>query len=64
VKVQRQGLKPLFDEDLQNLKVLVRLLDAVDPKADGADRNWVRIYEEVRKTEQSFEYRMIRRTAD
>ena len=47
MKVQRQGLKPLFDEDLQNLKVLVRLLDAVDPKADGADRNWVRIYEEV-----------------
>lgn len=49
IKVQRQGLKDLFDQDLQNLKVLVKLLDRLDPKADGADRNWVRIYEESSK---------------
>eukprot|EP00611_Tribonema_gayanum_P024301 TRINITY_DN5331_c1_g1_i3.p1 TRINITY_DN5331_c1_g1~~TRINITY_DN5331_c1_g1_i3.p1 ORF type:complete len:758 (-),score=347.01 TRINITY_DN5331_c1_g1_i3:727-3000(-) len=49
VKVQRQGLKDLFDQDLQNLKTLVKLLDRLDPKLDGADRNWVRIYEESAK---------------
>jgi hypothetical protein len=32
VKVQRAGLKELFDTDLKNLKVLVKLLDKFDPK--------------------------------
>ncbi|CAM9790093.1 unnamed protein product [Chrysoparadoxa australica] len=49
VKVQRQGLKELFDKDLLNLKKLVQLLDKLDPKADGADRDWIRIYEESAK---------------
>ena len=46
IKVQRAGLKELFDTDLQNLKKLAVLLDKFDPKTDGADRNWVKIYEE------------------
>lgn len=46
VKVQRAGLKELFDVDLKNLKKLAVLLDKFDPKSDGADRDWVQIYEE------------------
>jgi len=46
IKVQRAGLKDLFDCDLKNLKKLAALLDKFDPKTDGADRNWVSIYEE------------------
>jgi predicted unusual protein kinase regulating ubiquinone biosynthesis (AarF/ABC1/UbiB family) len=46
IKVQRAGLKELFDIDLKNLKKLAALLDKFDPKTDGADRNWVSIYEE------------------
>lgn len=46
VKVQRAGLKELFDVDLKNLKKLAELLDKFDPKTDGADRDWVAIYEE------------------
>ncbi|KAL4554808.1 hypothetical protein LXL04_037414 [Taraxacum kok-saghyz] len=39
VKVQRPGLKDLFDIDLKNLRKL-------DPKSDGAKRDWVAIYDE------------------
>eukprot|EP00543_Licmophora_paradoxa_P000761 CAMPEP_0202453848 /NCGR_PEP_ID=MMETSP1360-20130828/11733_1 /ASSEMBLY_ACC=CAM_ASM_000848 /TAXON_ID=515479 /ORGANISM="Licmophora paradoxa, Strain CCMP2313" /LENGTH=720 /DNA_ID=CAMNT_0049073041 /DNA_START=182 /DNA_END=2344 /DNA_ORIENTATION=+ len=46
IKVQRAGLKELFDVDLKNLRKLAKLLDKFDPKSDGADRNWVSIYEE------------------
>ena len=46
VKVQRQGLKNLFDMDLKNIKALAIILDKVDPKTDGAQRNWVDIYDE------------------
>lgn len=46
VKVQRSALKELFDTDLGNLKRLAVLLDKFDPKSDGADRDWVKIYEE------------------
>eukprot|EP00560_Eucampia_antarctica_P000428 CAMPEP_0197832960 /NCGR_PEP_ID=MMETSP1437-20131217/17100_1 /TAXON_ID=49252 ORGANISM="Eucampia antarctica, Strain CCMP1452" /NCGR_SAMPLE_ID=MMETSP1437 /ASSEMBLY_ACC=CAM_ASM_001096 /LENGTH=670 /DNA_ID=CAMNT_0043436649 /DNA_START=289 /DNA_END=2301 /DNA_ORIENTATION=+ len=46
IKVQRAGLKELFDSDLKNLKKVAVLLDKFDPKTDGADRNWVAIYEE------------------
>ena len=46
IKVQRAGLKELFDVDLKNLKKLAVLLDKFDPKTDGADRDWVKIYEE------------------
>ncbi|CAM9478004.1 unnamed protein product [Ectocarpus sp. 6 AP-2014] len=49
VKVQRAGLKALFDQDLKNLKLLVKVLDKLDPKFDGADRDWVSIYEESAK---------------
>ena len=46
VKVQRQGLRKLFDMDLKNIKVLAILLDKFDPKSDGAQRDWVSIYDE------------------
>lgn len=46
IKVQRAGLKDLFDCDLKNLKKLAELLNKFDPKSDGADRDWVTIYEE------------------
>jgi predicted unusual protein kinase regulating ubiquinone biosynthesis (AarF/ABC1/UbiB family) len=49
VKVQRQGLKELFDMDLKNIKVLVKLLDKFDPKSDGAARDWSSIYDESSK---------------
>lgn len=46
IKVQRAGLKELFDIDLKNLRKLAVLLEKFDPKSDGADRDWVSIYEE------------------
>ncbi len=46
VKVQRQGLKRLFDMDLKNIKVLAKILDKFDPKVDGAQRDWISIYDE------------------
>lgn len=46
IKVQRAGLKELFDIDLKNLERLAALLDKFDPKSDGADRDWVGIYKE------------------
>jgi len=49
VKVQREGLRELFDMDLRNLKLLAVLLDKLDPKTDGADRDWVGIYDESAK---------------
>jgi len=49
VKVQRAGLKELFDTDLKNLKVFSKLLDRFDPKADGADRSYCDIYDESAK---------------
>uniref|UniRef100_A0A7S2DEB7 ABC1 atypical kinase-like domain-containing protein n=1 Tax=Haptolina brevifila TaxID=156173 RepID=A0A7S2DEB7_9EUKA len=49
IKVQRAGLKELFDTDLKNLKVLVKLLDKFDPKSDGADRSYSDIYDESAK---------------
>lgn len=46
VKIQRKGLKNLFDMDLKNIKVLALLLDKFDPKTDGASRDWGTIYDE------------------
>ncbi|XP_043718565.1 protein ACTIVITY OF BC1 COMPLEX KINASE 8, chloroplastic [Telopea speciosissima] len=46
VKVQRPGLKGLFDIDLKNLRVIAEYLQKVDPKSDGAKRDWVAIYDE------------------
>jgi predicted unusual protein kinase regulating ubiquinone biosynthesis (AarF/ABC1/UbiB family) len=46
VKVQRPGLKALFDIDLKNLRVIAENLQKVDPKSDGAKRDWVAIYDE------------------
>lgn len=49
VKIQRQGLKELFDMDLKNIKALAILLDKLDPKTDGAQRDWSSIYDESAK---------------
>ncbi|KAH7292760.1 hypothetical protein KP509_29G083900 [Ceratopteris richardii] len=46
VKVQRPGLKELFDIDLKNLRVIAENLQKLDPKSDGAKRDWVAIYDE------------------
>eukprot|EP00929_Paragymnodinium_shiwhaense_P076186 TRINITY_DN39124_c0_g1_i1.p1 TRINITY_DN39124_c0_g1~~TRINITY_DN39124_c0_g1_i1.p1 ORF type:complete len:763 (-),score=191.49 TRINITY_DN39124_c0_g1_i1:125-2413(-) len=46
IKVQRAGLKELFDVDLKNLQKLAELLDKLDPKTDGADRDWLAIFEQ------------------
>ncbi|CAM6093474.1 unnamed protein product [Calypogeia fissa] len=46
VKVQRPGLKDLFDIDLKNLRVIAENLQKIDPKSDGAKRDWVAIYDE------------------
>lgn len=46
VKVQRPGLKALFDIDLKNVRLLAKILQAADPKSDGAARDWVAIYDE------------------
>ncbi|KAH9295117.1 hypothetical protein KI387_038705, partial [Taxus chinensis] len=46
VKVQRPGLKELFDIDLKNLRVIAEYLQKIDPKSDGAKRDWVAIYDE------------------
>ena len=49
VKIQRQGLEELFDMDLKNIKTLVNILDKIDPKSDGAQRDWSSIYDESAK---------------
>lgn len=49
VKIQRAGLRQLFEVDLKNLKLLARLIDKFDPRNDGAKRNWFQIYEESAK---------------
>ncbi|CAL0306614.1 unnamed protein product [Lupinus luteus] len=46
VEVQRPGLKGLFDIYLKNLMVIAEYLQNVDPKSDGAKRDWVAIYDE------------------
>ncbi|KAL8143483.1 hypothetical protein V2J09_016515 [Rumex salicifolius] len=46
LKVQRPALKALFDIDLKNLKVIAGYLQKFDPKSDGAQRDWIAIYDE------------------
>ncbi|KMZ66799.1 ABC-1 domain-containing protein [Zostera marina] len=46
IKVQRPDLKDLFDIDLKNLRVIAEYLQKIDPKSDGAKRDWVAIYDE------------------
>ena len=47
IKVQRPGLKEIFDIDLKNLRVIAQWLQKVDPKNDGAKRDWVAIFDET-----------------
>jgi hypothetical protein len=60
VKVQRPGLKDLFDIDLQNIRALAVWLQKVDPKTDGAARDWVAIYDECsRILYQEIDYKWV-----
>ena len=45
VKVQRPGLKELFDADLQNLKLLAEALYRLDTTPDSMLRDWREIFE-------------------
>lgn len=49
VKVQREGLKELFDLDLKYIRFLAQLVDRLDPKADGTQRDWVSIFDESQR---------------
>jgi predicted unusual protein kinase regulating ubiquinone biosynthesis (AarF/ABC1/UbiB family) len=65
VKVQRPGLKELFDIDLKNIRALAVWLQKVDPKTDGAARDWVAIYDETCKTLlQEIDYTLEGKNAD
>ncbi|KAL4421257.1 hypothetical protein ABPG75_010548 [Micractinium tetrahymenae] len=65
VKVQRPGLKELFDIDLKNVRVLAQFLQKVDPKSDGAARDWVAIYDECsRILYEEIDYRKEGANAD
>lgn len=65
VKVQRPGLKDLFDIDLKNIRALAVWLQKVDPKTDGAARDWVAIYDECsRILYQEIDYTLEGRNAD
>lgn len=46
VKVQRPGLKNLFEVDLKSIGALAAVLDRFDPKLDGASRDWGAIFRE------------------
>ena len=46
IKVQRPDLKSLFDVDTKNIRFVAQILQAIDPKTDGAARDWVAIYDE------------------
>ena len=46
VKVQRQGLRGLFEKDLRILRFLAYLADFLDPSLDGTDRDWKGVYTE------------------
>jgi predicted unusual protein kinase regulating ubiquinone biosynthesis (AarF/ABC1/UbiB family) len=62
VKVQRPGLKELFDIDLKNIRALAVWLQKLDPKTDGAARDWVAIYDECsRILYQEIDYRWVLR---
>jgi len=46
VKVQRPGLKQLFEVDLRNLRVLAQVLDRCFPDSSGPSRNWVGVHDQ------------------
>lgn len=65
VKIQRPGLKELFDIDLKNVRALAVWLQKVDPKTDGAARDWVAIYDECsRILYQEIDYTLEGKNAD
>ncbi|CAL5224135.1 g6768 [Coccomyxa viridis] len=65
VKVQRPFLREIFDVDLKNIRVLAQIFQALDPKSDGAARDWVAIYDECsRILYQEIDYKLEGQNAD
>eukprot|EP00803_Ostreobium_quekettii_P010627 evm.model.scf_2271.1 EVM.evm.TU.scf_2271.1 scf_2271:9698-15573(+) len=46
VKVQRPGLRELFEIDLKNVYLLAQIMKKLDSKGNSAARDWVAIYKE------------------
>eukprot|EP00798_Chlamydomonas_sp_ICE-L_P018702 gene18702-25225_t len=65
VKIQRPGLKALFDIDCKNIRALAVWLQKTDPGTDGAKRDWVAIYDECSCIlYQEIDYTLEGRNAD
>jgi len=65
IKVQRPDLKSLFDVDTKNIRFVAQILQAIDPKTDGAARDWVAIYDECcRILYQEIDYKLEGEYAD
>jgi len=65
VKVQRPDLKELFDVDTKNIRFVAQILQSIDPKTDGAARDWVAIYDECcRILYQEIDYKLEGKYAD
>jgi predicted unusual protein kinase regulating ubiquinone biosynthesis (AarF/ABC1/UbiB family) len=65
VKVQRPGLRDMFDVDLKSLKLLAALLDRFDPKTDGTQKDWSGIFSEnSRVLYEEIDYEREGRNAD
>lgn len=65
IKVQRPDLKELFDVDTKNIRFVAQFLQSVDPKTDGAARDWVAIYDECcRILYQEIDYTLEGKYAD
>lgn len=65
IKVQRPDLKELFDVDTKNIRFVAQILQNIDPKTDGAARDWVAIYDECcRILYQEIDYKLEGKYAD
>ncbi|CAM9129363.1 unnamed protein product [Chrysoparadoxa australica] len=49
VKVQRPGLRELFEVDLKSIGLVATLLDVFDPKLDGTSKDWGSIFSESKR---------------
>jgi len=47
IKVQRDGLKEMYDLDLADLAKVMRILDRFNVKVAGASQNWTQIFQEA-----------------
>lgn len=49
VKVQRRGLKDLFESDLKVIRLMAHAMAAFDQQTDGTDRDWINMYDQQRR---------------